>query len=48
MTKNIEAPPGTVGRIIHRSLRFQGKLGEETVDALLDMALPPSANPSES
>ncbi|MEU9031494.1 hypothetical protein AB0D46_29055 [Streptomyces sp. NPDC048383] len=40
--------PGTVGKIIRRSLHLDSKLDEKTIDALLDMALPPSAKPSES
>ncbi|MGW0669899.1 hypothetical protein [Streptomyces sp. NPDC002746] len=44
----LDLPPETVGSIIRRSLRLQSKLGEDTVDALLDMALPPSAKSTES
>ncbi|MFD7324299.1 hypothetical protein ACFV9D_24935 [Streptomyces sp. NPDC059875] len=40
--------PETVGRLIRRSLHLDSKLDEETVDALLDTALPPSAKSPES
>ncbi|RSS87041.1 hypothetical protein EF903_17900 [Streptomyces sp. WAC05292] len=44
----LNVDPETVGKIIRRSLHLDSKLGEKTIDALLDMALPPSAKPSES
>ncbi|MGW8955785.1 hypothetical protein [Streptomyces sp. NPDC055709] len=44
----MDVDPETVGQLIRRSLHLDSKLGEETVDALLDMALPPSAKSSES
>ncbi|WP_030712122.1 hypothetical protein [Streptomyces sp. NRRL F-2580] len=44
----LDVDPETVGQLIPRSLHLDSKLGEETVDALLDMALPPSAKSSES
>jgi len=40
--------PRIVGRYIRRSLHFDSTLDRETIDALLDMALPPSAKPSTS
>ncbi|MFD4376801.1 hypothetical protein [Streptomyces sp. NPDC058486] len=40
----LDLHPETVGSIIRRSLRLHSTLGEETVDTLLDMALPPSAS----
>ncbi|MFI7179287.1 hypothetical protein [Streptomyces spororaveus] len=44
----LNVDPETVGKIIRRSLHLDSKLGKMTIDALLDMALPPSAKPSES
>ncbi|MEU6867936.1 hypothetical protein ABZ924_32665 [Streptomyces sp. NPDC046876] len=44
----LNVDPETVGKIIRRSLHLDSKLGEKTIDVLLDMALPPSAKPSES
>lgn len=44
----LHVDPETVGHLMRRSLRLYSKLGEETVDALLDMALLPSAKPSKS
>ncbi|MER6694464.1 hypothetical protein [Streptomyces minutiscleroticus] len=40
--------PETVGQLIRQSLHHDSTLGEETINALLDMALPPSAKSSES
>ncbi|MFD3544839.1 hypothetical protein ACFWUW_04320 [Streptomyces sp. NPDC058655] len=44
----LNVDPETVGKIIRRSLYLDSKLGRKTIDALLDMALPPSAKPSQS
>ncbi|WP_424217757.1 hypothetical protein ACN20G_36980 (plasmid) [Streptomyces sp. BI20] len=43
----LDLDPVTVGQLIRRSVRFDGTLSPETVDALFDMALPPSARPAE-
>ncbi|MFF3517853.1 hypothetical protein [Streptomyces sp. NPDC002573] len=44
----LDVDPETVGQLIRRSLHHDSALGEETINALLDMALPPSAKSSES
>ncbi|WP_440555699.1 hypothetical protein ACSP97_33020 [Streptomyces sp. SCPE 10] len=44
----LDADPETVGQLVRRSLHHDSALGEETINALLDMALPPSAHSSES
>ncbi|MEV5204626.1 hypothetical protein [Streptomyces sp. NPDC053720] len=44
----LDVDPQTVGQLIRRSLHHDSTLGEETIDALLDMALPPSVKSSES
>ncbi|MFJ5712772.1 hypothetical protein [Streptomyces sp. NPDC093105] len=46
--ERVDLHPATVGSIIRRSLRLHSTLGEETVDSLLGMALPPSANSPEN
>ncbi|MFF3159961.1 hypothetical protein [Streptomyces sp. NPDC057910] len=43
----LDVEPETVGKLIRRSLHLDSKLDKETIDALLDMALPPSAQSSE-
>ncbi|EFL20021.1 predicted protein [Streptomyces sp. C] len=45
---SLAGPCTTFSCFIRRSLHLDSKLGEKTIDALLDMALPPSAKPSES
>ncbi|MEU2379349.1 hypothetical protein [Streptomyces misionensis] len=44
----LDVDPETVGQLVRRSLHHDSALGEETINALLDMALPPSAHSSES
>ncbi|MFE3931883.1 hypothetical protein [Streptomyces sp. YIM B13508] len=44
----LDVDPQTVGQLIRRSLHRDSTLGKETIDALLDAALPPSAKSSES
>ncbi|MGW3327232.1 hypothetical protein [Streptomyces virginiae] len=44
----LEVDPETMGKLIRRSFLLDSKPDEETINALLDMALPPSAKPSES
>ncbi|MGW9211082.1 hypothetical protein ACWGR4_29395 [Embleya sp. NPDC055664] len=39
----LDLAPKTVGRFIRRSLHLDSTFGRETIDAHLDMALPPSA-----
>ncbi|MFD6362806.1 hypothetical protein [Streptomyces roseolus] len=46
--ERLDLHPATVGSIIRRSLRLHSTLGQETVDTLLDMALPPSASSREN
>lgn len=43
----LDLDPQTVGSVLRESLRLDSKLGKETINALLDMALPPSAKSSE-
>lgn len=44
----LDLDPKIVGRFIRRSLHLDSALGKETIDALLEMALPPSAKSSAS
>jgi hypothetical protein len=44
----LDVDPQTVGQLIRRSLHHDSTLGQKTIDSLLDMALPPSAKPSEN
>ncbi|MEU8949643.1 hypothetical protein [Streptomyces sp. NPDC048489] len=44
----LDVDPQTVGQLIRRSLHRESTLGKQTIDALLDAALPPSAKSSES
>lgn len=44
----LDVAPESVGQLFRRSLHRDSTLGKETIDALLDAALPPSAKSSES
>ncbi|MFJ2478304.1 hypothetical protein ACIOWI_36060 [Streptomyces sp. NPDC087659] len=44
----LDVDPESVGQLFRRSLDRDSALGKETIDALLDAALPPSAKSSES
>ncbi|MFJ4633657.1 hypothetical protein [Streptomyces sp. NPDC088847] len=43
----LDVDPQTVGQLIRRSLHRDSTLGKESIDALLDAALPPSAKSSD-
>ncbi|MGZ2361703.1 hypothetical protein LRE75_34355 [Streptomyces sp. 372A] len=44
----LDVSPKSVGELFRQSLHRDSTLGRETIDALLDMALPPSARSSQS
>ncbi|MEU7332199.1 hypothetical protein [Streptomyces parvus] len=43
---NLGLDPRDVGALLRRSLHLDSQIDGETVDALLDLALPPSATPA--